>query len=737
MKDNIERINSTKNERDSNEKIEENSPQLKFYYNSEKELSKFSPSTSNQHSSYFFPKTIYNINLSNKESNILNKNNLLSYYTRLTSQILSKDIRFRNNKNYRTKKELCKENFNCKQKIKIHSSNFIRHKSYNKSKQLKSFSNNNKTKYIFYNKKNRSLSIRNKKEIQIKESLNMLIGKNKEKNNNDKNIINEEKNPYFIYNEISKNSNIIFDKNEKNNKQAILQNEEEKKEDIITKKGKKKNMPINNETYNLNYKEKSSNNNVDNHIYIKNENLKYINNMKINFNNLNIYNVSNIEQNFNNMNMDYPNEQQLYCLQINNNGYIYFGNIIYNTNFYNIYKDINKNNISQNINQNKRIDINLNAYFHKNNKNHNYSIFDNIDKDIIFNRINKYQNESRKKKCKILDNSFYLDKSLNFLGENLFKLCRDQGACRYLQKLLDSNPQETLNYLYKPLCKNIIPLINFPFGNYLIQKIIIYLNQDQLYEILNLISHDFLEICNNIFGTRVIQTIINNLKTPKVKDYFYQLLKPKIIELFKVLNGTFVVQKFSQIHTNYKNEISDIMINGCHILSTHKHGSCVIQKYLELNDSYLVPKLIDKLLDQSLVLIVDKYANYVIQTILKKNNKNYGNKFAEKIKDNVVYYAKNKYSSNVVRECLDCCDGIYLLNLISNVQQRDNLIELILDEHGNYIAQKVLILSTPIMQTKMLKIIKENLNRLKKRYHGEILINKLIANYPIINNKNF
>ena len=151
----------------------------------------------------------------------------------------------------------------------------------------------------------------------------------------------------------------------------------------------------------------------------------------------------------------------------------------------------------------------------------------------------------------------------------------------------------------------------------------------------------------------------------------------------------------------------------------------------------MVPKLIDKLLDQSLVLIVDKYANYVIQTILKKNNKNYGNKFAEKIKDNVVYYAKNKYSSNVVRECLDCCDGIYLLNLISNVQQRDNLIELILDEHGNYIAQKVLILSTPIMQTKMLKIIKENLNRLKKRYHGEILINKLIANYPIINNKNF
>jgi hypothetical protein len=108
-----------------------------------------------------------------------------------------------------------------------------------------------------------------------------------------------------------------------------------------------------------------------------------------------------------------------------------------------------------------------------------------------------------------------------------------------------------------------------------------------------------------------------------VRNYFFQLLKPVVIHLLKELNGTFVVQKFSKMYEEYTNAISDIIIEGSHILSTHRHGCCVIQKYLELNDPYLVPKLIDKLLDKSLLLIVDQFGNYVILTILKKNNKNY------------------------------------------------------------------------------------------------------------------
>ena len=98
-----------------------------------------------------------------------------------------------------------------------------------------------------------------------------------------------------------------------------------------------------------------------------------------------------------------------------------------------------------------------------------------------------------------------------------------------------------------------------------------------------------------------------------------------------------------------------------------------------------------------------------------------------------MYYAKHKYSSNVVEKCFDYCDGIYLENLMTNVQKKDNLTELILDEHGNYVVQKVLSLSKPNIQKTMLRIIVPLFEKLRNYSYGERVINRLLLSYPIIN----
>ena len=108
-----------------------------------------------------------------------------------------------------------------------------------------------------------------------------------------------------------------------------------------------------------------------------------------------------------------------------------------------------------------------------------------------------------------------------------------------------------------------------------------------------------------------------------------------------------------------------------------------------------------------------------------------------KIYDNVAYYSKHRYSSNVVEKCFDFCDGIYLQNLMSNVQKKDNLTELILDEHGNYVVQKVLSLSDLNMQRAMLRIIVPLFEKLKYYSYGERVINRLMNAYPMINEGNF
>ena len=100
--------------------------------------------------------------------------------------------------------------------------------------------------------------------------------------------------------------------------------------------------------------------------------------------------------------------------------------------------------------------------------------------------------------------------------------------------------------------------------------------------------------------------------------------------------------------------------------------------------------LINKLIDNTLILIIDQFGNYVIQSILLIGNKIYGNKIANKIIENVCYYAKHKYSSNVVEKCFDYSDAPARKKLIDALNYKEIISDLIIDEHGNCFIQKVL-----------------------------------------------
>ena len=74
---------------------------------------------------------------------------------------------------------------------------------------------------------------------------------------------------------------------------------------------------------------------------------------------------------------------------------------------------------------------------------------------------------------------------------------------------------------------------------------------------------------------------------------------------------------------------------------------------------------------------------------------------------------------------------------MSNVQKKENLADLILDEHGNYVVQKVLSLSDENTRRTMLKQIVPLFDKLKNFPYGEKVIARLRASYPMINNIKF
>ena len=645
-------------------------------------------------------------------------------------------------------------------------------KTNNNSKQqkLKKKINNNESKLIIKEelKKdeiNNNINDRSESENKLEDLNNNfeLLGINNDSQiKGNKSIIKEENSSSILMSpEMKKKFEEYIDDNY--GSPVFFNIDEKEKQKINNKMNENKNINLNNNEINNTI---NNNNEIRNNLnYLPNnnkDNLNFINSMNINCTNLNINNFTNLNKNTESNNFNDANQQLLYYLQQQNNQNN-LGNVGYNNNNINFNKNKkqkmphkNSNNFNNNsndiYNEQQRMNyfnfmngmnINNNQYFSQNNMNNTnnngfpYYFNNNNNNNLNNNQQNNNNDYNKRKKIKKLDSNMYLNKPLSYLSKNLNSLGKDQGACRYLQKLLDENPPEAIQYLYEPLCDNLLQLINDQFGNYLIQKIITYLNEEQLLYMLQIISQYFFEIASNNYGTRVLQKIIDYIKTPKVANYFYQSMKPLIIPLLKELNGTFAVQKFAALHSQYSNEINEIIIENSHVLATHRHGCCVIQKYLEINDPVMTPNLLDKLVENCLLLIIDQFGNYVIQTILSMGIKKYGNKIAEKITENVVYYAKHKYSSNVVEKCFNYCDGNYRLNLMLNVQKKENLIELILDEHGNYVVQKVLSLSPPATQKNMLKLIVPAFEKLKRCPYGDRVINRLVGTYPIITDSNF
>ena len=142
--------------------------------------------------------------------------------------------------------------------------------------------------------------------------------------------------------------------------------------------------------------------------------------------------------------------------------------------------------------------------------------------------------------------------------------------------------------------------------------------------------------------------------------------------------------------------------------------------------------LINKLLEGFSTLITDQFGNYVIKTILFLGNYYYSNIIGEKISLNILYYSRHKYSSNVVEKCFEYCQGAVLTKLINSIQQEQNIKLLILDEHGNYVVQKVLSISSPKKKREMLYIIKGLFPQLKQTHYGERVIHRIYTTYPIV-----
>ena len=254
-------------------------------------------------------------------------------------------------------------------------------------------------------------------------------------------------------------------------------------------------------------------------------------------------------------------------------------------------------------------------------------------------------------------------------------LSHDQSGCRYLQKIIEQNDSFS-NDVYVNIKSDIVDVINDPFGNYLVQKMIENLNEENLLSLISIVNQNFLLFAKNSQGTRVIQKLIEFTNNNDIKKNIHKFA----LDLFKDNNGYHIILKYSNMSRKL-DFIEKIIEENLLDISMNKFGCCAIQKYLQNFPKQSIIKII---IQNTEKLITNIYGNYVIQFIISINNQEYNYQIVEKFKNNIIYLSKQKFSSNVIERCFDYCKDAAKNILINYICEEKVVGELLLDMYGNY-----------------------------------------------------
>jgi hypothetical protein len=90
----------------------------------------------------------------------------------------------------------------------------------------------------------------------------------------------------------------------------------------------------------------------------------------------------------------------------------------------------------------------------------------------------------------------YMNMEIDELAKHSYNLAKDQAGCRYLQKKIEEEPEIANVLIYPRIIEHLLELVNDAFGNYLIQKMLEYLADEKLFQLMAIV---LLYLSNNFY----------------------------------------------------------------------------------------------------------------------------------------------------------------------------------------------------------------------------------------------
>ena len=278
-----------------------------------------------------------------------------------------------------------------------------------------------------------------------------------------------------------------------------------------------------------------------------------------------------------------------------------------------------------------------------------------------------------------INNQSIYHQFLSRLNTSLSNTIMSYSGSQYLQKMLSFMSNEDISELLQTVSRDLTDIMCNCYGNYFIQKIIKNANFHQRIFILTMIQNDFIQIAKNPSGTHCLQTFIDGITTKEEERLIKKSVKTHLLDLSFNPSGTHIVQKLltniSQVNRNY---IVKFILSNFFLLCKNLNGATVIKKFIAETSNTKISSLIISMLEVNfLEMCKDQYANYVIQFALEIYGYNQCKNIVNNILNNIVSLGQEKYSSNVI-------DKVTIQIKHNNMGQFEQLIRYVLLTKANF-----------------------------------------------------
>ncbi|KAL7156902.1 hypothetical protein ABFS83_02G040200 [Erythranthe nasuta] len=315
--------------------------------------------------------------------------------------------------------------------------------------------------------------------------------------------------------------------------------------------------------------------------------------------------------------------------------------------------------------------------------------------------------------------------SLEELRGKLFSVAVDQYGSQYLQNKLKGMDPNTVEFIFSELKGHICYLMVDQVANQFIQKLFEVCNENQITESLYLLVTDhvkFKDICCDMHGTRVVQKLLDNLKTSNQVAIALSALRRITIELTRSMNGQHVIQHCLRLFPQDNEIILQVIADNCLAIASDRSGCCVLQPCVSSARGETRNRMITDITTYAVFLSTHPYGNYVVQYLVDMPKVKA--QILTQLSGNFVTLSMNKYGSNVVEKCLKGYNGNQLLSILNEIMNSSSFVQLLQDPYGNYVAQSALTCSTGAARDALTERIHSNYAFLHSHPHGKRVLER-------------